>query len=168
LWREVTNEEFKKAWADENNRKIVSAVSRKFKIIPYEDRKSFELICVWKTLAQHVEGKGNKFTTSLWTISNWEFLREYKQIAKRSKIKTVSLEKFQILADEEDCTLEHLKECINLLPTSHQEILTLYLLERNTMQEIGNMFGFSKETARQRINKAMILLRRYFNEREES
>jgi RNA polymerase sigma factor (sigma-70 family) len=142
--RPVSNEEFNAALADEDNRKIIKKVLSSFiKVIPPEELEICGNEALWRCLGYHEQGKGNKLTTSLWRFTKWECLRMLE---------------IPIIENQD---YGHLHECISLLSPLDRQLIQEYFFDRRTMHEIGKLHGYSKEAARQKINKAVNRLRRH-------
>lgn len=168
----VSNEEFLKAYGDINastkeltqeqkdNRNIIYRVTNKYrKYFDKEELLTFGLNAMWRTLQSHIEGKGNKFTTSLWTFTQWECNRQYKnKIKKKNTIVTVPIKNLDMEAAAPNPDAEFLREKLAKLPELDIAVLTEYYLQGYTMQEIGDKHGYSKEAARQKIKKALAKL----------
>jgi RNA polymerase sigma factor (sigma-70 family) len=164
--RQVTNEEFNTALADKNNSRILKKVSSKYiNVIPQQELYSCALHSLWRCLSYHKDSFGQKFTTSLWRFMEWECNRELKRL-QNEKNKSVNIstletkEKFDSPAKLPNDETENLYECIDMLPDGYRTLIVEYYIERHTMEEIGKMHGYSKEAARQKINKALIELRK--------
>lgn len=165
----VTNQEFDAALANKDNEKIIKAVlSRYYTVIPADKLKTCGYDALWRCLGYHEPNRGNKFTTSLWRFTIWECRRTLKHIRKEQSLHTINIsaietkEKFDIPMPVETDDIIHLRECINLLKHDDKQIIYEYYFERRTMEEIGKLHGYSKEAARQKINKAEIELRKRF------
>jgi RNA polymerase sigma factor (sigma-70 family) len=165
--KEVTDEEFRQALANKDNEKVIKSVlSRYYSIIPAEDLEACGLEALWRCLGYHKEGKGNKFTTSLWTFTNWECKRLLKKIRRQASTHTVNIstietkEKFEVPVPLDNPDVVHLRECITMLKPGDRELIQQYYFDRHTMEEIGNLHGYSKEAARQKINGALQELRK--------
>ncbi len=163
--KEVSNEEFETAYKNKDNRKIILNVTSKYrKSIDCHDLQSAGMMALWRCLSYHDDSFNQKFTTSLWRFTDWEckrLLRSQKnkiQCAQLSVIETDFPEN-QSMSDNE----KYIKECINLLPALDKKILELYYYDNRTMEEIGTINGYSKEAARQKINKSLKKLEEIFN-----
>jgi RNA polymerase sigma factor (sigma-70 family) len=165
--RPVSNEEFNAALANEDNNKIIKKVLSTFShVIPPEDLEICGQEALWRCLGYHEQGKGNKLTTSLWRFTQWECLRTLKKIRRENNKRMINIstietkEKFEIPINNNE-EAKHLHECISLLSPLDRELIQEYYFDRRTMHEIGKLHGYSKEAARQKINKAVNRLRQY-------
>jgi hypothetical protein len=125
----VTNEEFNIALANKINQKIIKAVTHKYsKIIPPSDLEICGQHALWRCLGYHRDDKGKKFTTSLWTFTEWECNRELRKINRYKQKKTINIsaietkEKFDSPCKDVDPEVLHLRECISILP-SHRWLM---------------------------------------------
>lgn len=181
--RPVSNEQFYEAYGNPNadmgdltpaqqyNRKIIKNITSQYLgIVPEEDLKACGLTAMWRCLGYHKderEGqKSQKFTTSLYRFVRWECNREVaKHNKKKKRPKVVSLSDLQTnnlpakLPTEETT---HIHECIDMLSPADKELINEYYIDKRTMHEIGNRHQYSKETARQKIAKAMESLRKLY------
>jgi RNA polymerase sigma factor (sigma-70 family) len=167
--RMVTNEEFNEALKNKDNEKIIKAVlARYYHVIPADKLKDCGYDALWRCLGYHIPGKGNKFTTSLWKFTTWECRRALKRIHNEQSTHTINIstietkEKFDIPMPMDSESILHLRECLTLLNTESKQIIHEYYFEHRTMQEIGELHGYSKEAARQKINKAVRELRKRY------
>jgi hypothetical protein len=170
----ITSEQFQEAYGSltatpdqltdkqKDNRNVISKVGSKYSgLLTDDELKSCGLNALWRCLSYHEDGRGKKFTTSLWTFLEWEYRRELKK-KKQKTVKTVSLSDhdFPLSVSNEDCLA--LKECIEMLDPDHKLLINQYYSENRTMEEIGRINGYSKEAARQKINKAVSQLRELY------
>lgn len=165
--RAVTNEEFNQALADDVNKKTIKRVlSKYYSLIPPEELQACGLDALWRCLGYHQEGRGNKFTSSLWRFTVWECRRALKRINTQRNKHTVNISAietqntFDIPAAEINPNVEYLRECMDKLRPDDRTLIKEYYLDKYTMEEIGNLHGYSKEAARQKINKALTELKK--------
>lgn len=157
--RHVSNEEFNKALKNPDNASVIRAVCLQFaKTLSIEELRSCGLNALWRALSYHQDGKGNKFTTSLFRFVRWECSREIRRLNNYRK-HVVAMPDNCDVSDETDTDIVNLRESIRLLPEQHKDILHQYYFDNRTMEEIGVRNGYSKESARQKINKALAELR---------
>jgi RNA polymerase sigma factor (sigma-70 family) len=179
--RKVSDQDFQKAWRglpeDEDslrrasdNRSIISAVLQKYsKIVPPDELERCGYNAMWRCLQYHDDKYGQKFTTSLHRFTEWE-CRRALQVARGGRGKRKDIKVLPLVEDlvdprieqehkKED--LEHVRECIDLMPEPWQrKVIQEYYLGGMTMEQVGRANGYSKETARKRIQKALNTLRR--------
>lgn len=148
--RHVTNNEFVKELDKPENKAIIFTVTRKFfKVLDEDERRGCGLAGLWKTLAYHIDGKGNKWSTSLygWTLK--ECIRELKSKQKNRK-NTFLVEDFR---DDNFYYKEIIRDIILDLSSKERELFIQYFIERRTLKNVGEINGYSKESARTKINR---------------
>ncbi len=164
--KQVSSEEFLAAYGDlyatpdkltqkqKDNRNVIRKVISKYNgLLTEEELNDCGLNALWRCLSYHEEGKGKKFTSSLWTFTHWECCRQLKKKSSDG-IKAIPITDIDITQPFNEET-QHIKECLELLPSEYKSLLTQYFYDNRTMEEIGNLRGYSKEAARQKINKAL-------------
>jgi RNA polymerase sigma factor (sigma-70 family) len=158
--RFVSNEEFEAALRNTDNDKIIKKVlSQYINVLSKEDLHDCGLHGLWRCLGYHRDGMGKLFTTNLW----WFVDNECKRILKKNSTKNVVSICNDIEAKNENEDLRnHLLECIDLLKPKYKQVLIQYYFEKRTMDEIGRLNNYSKETASQNIKKAMSRLREIY------
>lgn len=163
--REVTNEEYEKAYNNKDNRKVIDSVTSKYaKKVDKHDLSSAGLMALWRCLSYHDDSFGQKFTTSLWRFTDWECKRILR--SQKNRVSCMQLSAIEIDLPEENVMtddVKFMKECVHLLPKDEKEILQLYYYQNLTMEEIGKANGYSKEAARQKINKSLRKLTEIFD-----
>jgi RNA polymerase sigma factor (sigma-70 family) len=172
--REVGNEEIRVAMTNKDNRGIIKTVTNKYgKMINKQDLDTCGLYGLWRALQYHQDGRGQKFTTSLYRFVDWECKKELK---KKQAKRTISLDaeyqsgqsKKKWRLDVEDRSIvpeqeaKHLRECLKLLPKNESQLVDMYYFMEMTLEQIGRNFGYTKEAARQKLNKAVQKLRKVY------
>ena len=151
----VTDTEFKQALANKDNIKIINEVVSQYKrFIPKDELYTCGLEALWRCLGYHQDGKGNKFTTSLWTFTNWECLRKLKKLnnyKKRFKLCGINPN----LSYKINELSEHVNDCLNSLPNNYGELLRKYYIDKCTLEEISNTYGYKKNTVSRKIKMAI-------------
>lgn len=175
---EIPKEEIEEAFNNKDNRRVIKKVTSKF----YRQIDSHELEdCgtegLIKCLMYHDNSK-QKFTSSLYTFVRWECLRKLNK--KKTEIKTISISKLDkdspgsrckedsIAQYENPREQEHnlVLDSLNRINSHDRDILTDYYYNSASLQAIGLKNGYSKETARKKISKALVNLRQAYIERE--
>lgn len=155
LKKTISNEEYERAYNNKDNRKIINKVtSRYVKQLDSHDRQSCGLIALWRCLENHQDIYKQKFTSSLWRFVHWECRRELRKKNRKKQLQYVLVPELDYVA-QKNTDETNVQECIMSLGEQHREMLKDYFYENKTMQEIADSRGFSKETARQKINKAI-------------
>ena len=103
------------------------------------------------------KSNGKTFEQYVYERINWQCLRWLKKERKAKFIpaKSESRHDSQILVISDS-----FNEMIEGLTDEDKEILRLRFVEQLNLTEIGNIYGFSHETARKKINKALLILRK--------
>ena len=154
--RHVSNEEFECALNNQDNKNIISAVTKKYSNKLSEDaQKTCGLHGLWRCIQSHDPKYGRKFTTSLFIHVEWECKRELTLLNKK---------RTGYLGDSDDEIASppqsgEMSEMLESLPENQKNIMFQRFYENRTLEEIGKKQGYSKEAARQNINKILSKLR---------
>lgn len=182
--RKVTDEEFISQFGGLNepienlnkqqrdNRIMMHKVTNRYsKYLTKQQIKTCMMYAIWRCLENHEEGRGNKFTTSLWRFIKWECQRELRKQFKSPNSPNImsigDLKNFDITSGNND-EVKNLRECIALLPEEDVKLIHEYYYDKYTMKEIAERNSYSKETARQKIKKATDKLKEMFLVRNEA
>jgi DNA-directed RNA polymerase specialized sigma24 family protein len=180
--RAISNQEFEKALLNSDNANIIKAVTQRFLgVLSSEDLKACGLQALWRCLQYHQDRFGQKFTTSLHRLTDWECKRELRKqrggkingkIKRAAVIVPLYDQAVFVFPEDEDFLgnnlynplnedLEHIRERMKHLPFEWQrKVVEQYYFRHMTMEQIGKANGYSKEAARQKLKKTMVLLRR--------
>lgn len=169
--RVVSDQEFADAYENKDNRSIIKKVCNGYrKVLPEDSREDCGMVGLWRALQYHRGEFNQKFTSSLYRFVDWECKREFRKLYGRKRYRqTVSFVQWTPDAEQATCVvhdltikedLEHLQACMDKLHPDDREILKQYYFKDLTMTEIGFRRSFSKECARDRIEKALQNLRR--------
>lgn len=154
--RQVTDAEFETAYKNQDNRNIIEAVTKKYSNkLSKDTQKTCGMYGLWRCIQNHDNKYGRKFTTSLFIHVDWECKRELSSMRKKS---------LPSLGDQDEnipspSSSGDLSEMIESLPENQKDIIKQRFCENRTLEEIGNNQGYSKEAARQNINKILSKLR---------
>lgn len=166
----VSNEQLRVAQANSDNRNIIKKVLQQFAgLIHSDDLERCGLHGLWRTLQNHDDRFGQKFTTSLTRFVRWECLRELRQQRSSRKNFLPIGESCDDYAENKSHQEEmvHVRECMQFLSKEHRRLLEEYYLEQWTMEEIGALHNMSKETVRQKLEAAIRRLRELSTEEDE-
>jgi RNA polymerase sigma factor (sigma-70 family) len=158
--KDISNETFNQAYFNQDNVALIKSVTNRYsKSLNRDVLYSCGLQGLWKCLRSHEynHSSGQKFTTSLWRFVNWECQRELRKKMKQGNIITeADIEHdIEVTSPIPNPDIEHMKECLTLLPLQYRTLIQEYYLENRTMEEIGKLHNYSKEAARQKINRAV-------------
>ncbi len=155
--KHVTDEEFEKAYKNPDNKNIIRTVTKKYSNKLSEDcQKSCGMHGLWRCIQKHDDKYGRKFTTSLFLHVDWECKRELGILNRKS------FSSFLGEKDNEVASPSVSGDAMDILDTlteNQKEIMYQRFYENRTLQEIGEKQGYSKEAARQNINKIISRLR---------
>ncbi len=167
--REISNEEFNAALANEDNIRIIRSVTSGYaNVLSKEDRESCGMIALWRTLQYYQPQYNQKLTTSLVRFVRWQCDSELlRQKPKKYEFRPrIPMDQYCEEFDGEPPTmgeyaesLEHIRERMKALPEIEQLVVEQYYFKRMTMDQVGQANGYSKETAREKINKAVANLK---------
>ena len=150
--RIVGDEEFDLAWSDINNIKIINKVCSKYaKIIPRDELDRCKLIALWEALKAYDPEKGQKFTSFLYNMIDWECKKQLYDINKRNRQKKYN-EALHFADDQSDLEI---KDVIQKLHPRLRKVIYQRFFERLTMEEIAERNDYSRETARRYILHAL-------------
>ena len=150
--KKVSNEEFELKYKNKDNANIIRAVTKKYSnALSQDERKTCGMYGLWKCIQGHDPKYGRKFTTSLFMHVEWECRRELSK-KKRSKISLLGELDEQVPCDKTFSGGLEIFECLNEKQAS---MIYQRFYQNMTLEEIGRLQGFSKEAARQNINKIL-------------
>jgi len=154
--KHVTNEEFEKSYKNQDNKNIIKAATKRYSNKLSKDaQESCGMHGLWRCIQNHDDSYGRKFTTSLFIHVDWECKREIGIMLRKPL-------SFLGEGDEEIASPSasgDFSEILEPLPEKQKEIMYQRFYENRTLEEIGKKQGYSKEAARQNINKIISKLR---------
>ena len=152
----ITNEEFEKAYNNQDNKNIIKAATKKYSSRLSQDaQKTCGMHGLWRCIQNHDDKYGRKFTTSLFLHVDWECKRELG-ILNRRPLAFLGEHDGEIPAP---AISGYGLEILDALTDKQREIMHQRFYENRTLEEIGNRQGYSKEAARQNINKIIAKLK---------
>ena len=139
-----------------SSKKHIKTVTKKYaKQLSQDSQKSCGLYGLWRCIQNHDEKYGRKFTTSLFIHVDWECKRELGLLIKKPLFSLGEADgDIQCLSASGDFS-----EILDPLSDKQKEIMHQRFYENRTLEEIGKKQGYSKEAARQNINKIIAKLR---------
>jgi DNA-directed RNA polymerase specialized sigma subunit len=159
--KHVTDEEFETAYNNQDNKNIINAVTKKYaNKLSKDAQTSCGLHGLWRCIQSHDDSYGRKFTTSLFIHVDWECKREISYINRK---------KLGQLGDSDEDVISpvpsgEVSEILESLPDKEKEMMYQRFYENRTLEEIREGQGYSKEAARQNINKIISRLRENISE----
>lgn len=159
---EVTDEIFETALTDENNRRIISKVCRKYYgRLSKEELTSRSYIALFNCLRKHDPLRNVRFTSSLYRHVVWEC---HKAIRDTIRHPPPPLPKEDHLFYVESREVRYVQECLAILPDAYATIIRNYYFDRMTFREIGIVSGCTAPAAMRRLRRAEKAFRRLYGE----
>lgn len=161
--KHVTNKEYETALHNSDNNSILMKISNQYyKNLSEDVLTDCRLYALWRCLSYYDASKGTKFTTNLWKFMHFECKKALQQKYRLNRIPTISIND-NIDIPYENINLESIQEYLSILPPSYKKIIFEYYMEARTMEEIGKINNTTREAARQKLNRAIKLLRKMCN-----
>ncbi len=157
----ISEIEFNQAYKNSDNQNIIYSVLKKYSnILDADTLKTCGLNALVRCLESHSDEYKTKFTSSLYKFTMWECDRERVKLEKhQSRMKSVEL--FDIIDDtgREASIFDDIED---VLPQEQVSIVKMRFEESCTLEEIGKRFGYTKESARQKLATALNTLREVY------
>ena len=147
---------FDKIANNEDYQKLMNKVMRPWhgNFTP-EEMEQLKLICLWKCTQNFDATKEVKFTSYLYASLRNAIIREIKN--KNSKYSYSDIGDSNNLSCGSGVGSIDTKNAIGNLPDEYQNIIFQRFFSNMTVAEIGRANGYSRETARRKIKKAVKL-----------
>lgn len=150
--RDVSNDEYEEAIKDDSIIKISRSVARKYKsLIDSSELNQIVNIAIWKALSCYNGKKKTSFISYVYKYVMWECKSHLR------------------LKYKEDKTVEYTEKCVNYntdffdiiedLCDTEANMIKQRFLQNMTYREIGEVNGFSREVARNKIDKILYKLK---------
>ena len=148
---------------DPNIKNIIRSISNRFPYIDEDEKSSIGMTTLWKCVDKYDNKKGTKFTSYLYQQLTYAFKNELKKKRPEFAIDNIEIatsekEKERIL-EAAEAKLESF-DLLSGLPDQCRSILQQRYFSNMTMAEIANENGYSRETARRRLKKAILTCRK--------
>lgn len=133
---------------------IMNAVSNKYsRSIDIDEIESIKMLTLWKCVKKFDPERGAKFTSYLYQQLSFAFKNELK---KKKQMWYRDNNQIDIIKnnDDYDSSIEF-RDTISGLPEEVSRILKQRFLGNMTMVEIAKANGYSRETARRRLKRAI-------------
>jgi RNA polymerase sigma factor (sigma-70 family) len=157
----ITDEQFSVAWENEDNRKIMQSAIRRYRgIIPADEMNSCKMIGLWESLKGYDKSKGRKFTTYLYCgilMQCRKRINRFKYITIDDVAPYMDLNKMNLDAE---MTREKVRDSVDKLDADLRDLIYSRYFDGETLKEIAKANGYSIETARRRIKKAICNLKK--------
>jgi RNA polymerase sigma factor (sigma-70 family) len=153
----VKNKEFEEALKNEDNIKIINHVCKKYlNRIQSEDLHRCKLIALWDAIRNFDPERNVKFTSFLYNCIDWECKRQLSDYKKSRRVST----NLSIDGDSEDSNVYETLDWIDSLPEKLAVAVKQKFVYGYTVQEIAEKNNYSRETARQYVQKGVEKLKK--------
>jgi len=163
------NKQYEAKWANKDNQNIMNKVAKAYmKNIDTRDIESIKMDALWRVMNKYDPSKGTKFTSYLYQQLSYAFKTWVKKAEKNLEF-TQGIRPSgtgwgedlnspgEDAVDINDLNSRLVSDIITGLPADVVEILNQRFYNNMTMKEIAQENGYSRETARRRVKKAVIL-----------
>lgn len=162
--RPVTDEMVREALGDSDVRSLMFSEGAKYaKILDGDQIESASYEALMKALSYHREEFGQKFTTSLYRFLHFELKREVGH-ALRLRSGQVDVDVSDVAAEPDPDDVDELERvrrerirpvleaARRYLPKDIQTVVNQHFFEQMNFEEIAQFNGFTRETARQKLD----------------
>ena len=137
---------------DPNIKAIMLSVSSKYaRAIDNDQMESIRLNTLWESLNKYDPERGAKFTSYLYQQLNFAFKNELKKKKREINVEDIDQTQDGSCVYQNYCNIE----IFDGLPRDIAKILGQKYIYNMTMDEIGKENGYSRETARRRLHRAI-------------
>ena len=149
--------EFEEALKNEDNIKIINHVCKKYitRIQP-EDLYRCKLVALWDAMRNFDPERKVKFTSFLYNCIDWECKRQLSEYKKAKRVST----NLSVDGDCEDINVCETLDWIDSLPEKLAIAVKQKFVYGYTVQEIAEKNNYSRETARQYVQKGIEKLKK--------
>jgi RNA polymerase sigma factor (sigma-70 family) len=151
----ILNNNFEEYWKSSDVQNIMNKVANRYrKSIDMDDIESIKMQTLWRCIDKYDETRGTKFTSYLYQQITFAFKNKLKK--KRMEFNNDSIEK-------QDTNTGNKMEVFDILTGLEPElrdVIDKRFYHNMTMVEIGKSNGYSRETARRRLKKALKICRK--------
>jgi len=141
---------FEEYWNSSDIQNIMNKVANRYKnSIDFDDIESIKMQTLWKCMDKYDSERGTKFTSYVYQQLSFAFKNKIKK--KRREFNVESIEDI----DRRLQNRMEVKDILMGLDPEYTDILHKRYYQNMTMMEIGKSNGYSRETARRRLKKAI-------------
>jgi RNA polymerase sigma factor (sigma-70 family) len=152
--KKVSNEEFNKAYADQENlRTIKNACKRFSKRLSWDMLEYCGARALWRALQCHDDSFKTKFSTSLYQFVIWECKTAIESERKLAHPHLLWYDPLENSAGHIEEVI--MNECIDKLSYDEKDILYKRFYEEKSLEEIGTEKGYSKQAAHMNIKRIL-------------
>ncbi len=146
---------FEDYWKSSDVQNIMNKVANRYKnAIDFDDIESIKMQTLWKCIDKYDSSRGTKFTSYLYAQITFAFKNKLKK--KRIEFNNDSLEK----VDPRTKSRLDVFDILTGLDPELKDVIDKRFYHNMTMVEIGESNGYSRETARRRLKKAIKMCRK--------
>ena len=140
---------------DPNIVNIMNAVSNRYnRSIDRDEIDSIKMITLWKCIDKYDASRGAKFTSYLYQQLSFAYKNELKKKKQMLYLDSLQLDFIKSDSVYKDSSREFM-DVLSGLPKDVSEILKQRYIGNMTMVEIAKANGYSRETARRRLKRAV-------------
>ena len=146
----ILNNNFEEYWKSSDVQNIMNKVANRYKkSIDMDDIESIKMQTLWRCIDKYDESRGTKFTSYLYQQITFAFKNKLKK--KRMEFNNDSIEK----QDTNTVNKMEVFDMLTGLEPELRDVIDKRFDHNMTMVEIGESNGYSRETARRRLKKAL-------------
>jgi len=140
---------------DPNIVNIMNAVSNRYnRSIDRDEIDSIKMITLWKCIDKYDASRGAKFTSYLYQQLSFAYKNELKKKKQMLYLDSLQLDFIKSDSVYRDSSREFM-DVLSGLPKDVSDILKQRYIGNMTMVEIAKANGYSRETARRRLKRAV-------------
>ena len=141
---------FEEYWTSSDIQNIMNKVSNRYKkAIDFDDIESIKMQTLWKCMDKYDASRGTKFTSYLYAQLSFAYKNKIKK--KRREFNVDIIEN----VDRKQAARYEVRDILIGLDPEDRDVLNKRYYHNMTMLEIGRSNGYSRETARRRLKKAL-------------
>ena len=145
---------------DPNIVNIMNAVSNRYnRSIDRDEIDSIKMITLWKCIDKYDASRGAKFTSYLYQQLSFAYKNELKKKKQMLYLDSLQLDFIKSDSVYRDSSGEFM-DVLSGLPKDVSDILKQRYIGNMTMVEIAKANGYSRETARRRLKRAVKICRK--------
>lgn len=133
--------------SDPNIVGIMNAVGSRYRSIDPDQLESIKLNTLWECAKKYNPDRGTKFTSYLYQNLVYAFKNELKRNIREFPTESIEL--------NTPAKASNYTDIFDGLPSEYATLLEQKYVYNMTMNEIGNKNGYSRETARRKVAKAV-------------
>jgi len=150
------NRNFDEAVVNIDYKRIMDKVCSKYcHFVDPDDISSLRHVTLWECLKKYDETRGAKFTSYLFQQLTFAIKNKLKR--KKREFTNIPIEIPKLAAETAEIALDGVSD-------EYKALLSQKYLQNMTMEEIGKANGYSRETARRKIKRALVHCKRVNHE----